>query len=257
MNDKHDAHGVKLQMLESCEQLRGEAFELMEHAASLLPLAGRTDLSAIYAPFLNGETEDAELRTACQTVSNSLGRRLDDMKVVFTYAEDVEDVVGEHRGLALQYGMATRGGISALVDSTLEALGALVAIDRYRAMIDSGEAVLVADDAGVKFVALEFFESVECLQRSWREYAYALVRLAKVPLIAEQIRDHDSIVTRNNGRHKKNREAKQSVLDWYSRNRHRFPRDKSGAASAAIVEINLNITHETVVNWLKVSRSPK
>ena len=257
MSDDERANCVKLQMIESCEQMRDEAYELIERAAALMPIAGRADLSAAYAPFLAGESAGEQLRTKCQTTSDSLTKRLDTSKVTFTFLEDVEDVVCEHRGLAIQYGMATRGGIASLVDSTLDALSALDAINRYRAMVVSGDAVLIAYDVEVKFVAFTLFASVECLQRSWREYAHALNHLGRVPLIAEQMRDHDSVVMRNNGRHKENRADKKRVVEWYAQNSHRFQRDKDGAATASIAEIGLNVKHETVMKWLQVQKGNK
>ena len=82
------------------------------------------------------------------------------------------------------------------------------------------------------------------------------MRLGSVPLIAEQMKDHEAVVARNNGRHKENRADKKRVLDWYAQNHHRFPR-KGDAALAAIEEIGLDVSLDTVGIWLRSPRNRK
>lgn len=255
MTDDEGVSDLRAQLSEPCDQMRHEAFELIEHAASLMATAARPDLAATYESFLAGEAAGDQLRTECQTVSDSLSARVGN-SVTLTFPEDVKDIASEHRGLALQYGMARREGLASLAESTLEALNALDAIDKYQAMIDAHETVMLSDETRIQFIAFDYFASVESLQRSWRECAYGLMRLGSVPLIAEQMKDHAAVVARNNGRHKENRADKKRVLDWYAQNHHRFPR-KSDAALAAIEAIGLDVSQDTVGIWLRNPRSRK
>lgn len=227
-----------------------EAREIIEHAEALLDICGRAELQPIFDRFQSDNThDDSELRAACETISNDLNTIVGDSVVVFTTTDDLDIADGAHRGLALQHAMKQRKGIACLSTATIAALDALSAAHRSREVIETGPSLV---SAGVStFIAMPFFECVEKLQTAWRELAYALTSLGGVPLIAEQMKDFESVVARNQGRHKENRADKKRVLDWYKENASRFVRNKNGAAETAITEVGLNVSVETVRNWLK------
>lgn len=230
-----------------------EACEIIEHAEALIDICGRAELQPIFDRFRSDDTnDDSELRAACETVSNELNTIVGDSVVVFTTTDDLDIAEGVHRGLALQHAMKQRKGIACLATATIAALDALSAAHRSREVIETGPSLGTA--GSTTFIAMPFFQCVESMQTAWRELAYALTSLGGVPLIAEQMKDFEAVVARNQGRHKENRADKKRVLEWYQKHASRFVRNKTGAAEAAIREVGLNVNVETVRNWLKEPR---